>query len=200
MRSSRYAMPLFIAVLSLGSLAQWGNSPVSDQRHISSCEDPALKPASAALPTALFSFVQSDSARQATEAYTLWMQAMQVNAQLFSLTKPSMYGFPVPLFPSYAMPTDHYIDPRNLAQPTLAWGGLMADPKLQYLIKPAASTAMNATPGSLDAMVNLPIYQSNATIGFSIGSNIVAAPVAGPSNLGSISQELAKQSTFSSKL
>jgi hypothetical protein len=196
MRAFRFAMPMFVAFLSLGSLGQWSTPQESDRRHISSCEDPSFKPASAALPTALFSYVQSDSARQSTEAYTLWMQAMQVNAALFSLTKPSMYGFPVPLFPSYAMP----IDPRDLPQPTFAWGGLMSDPKLQYLIKPTPSTSMNAAPGSLDSMVSLPMIQSNATIGFSIGSNIVAAQVAGPSDLGSVSQELAKRASFSSKL
>ena len=193
-------MPLSATFLSLALLGHWGSPQPGNLRHISSCEDPAFKPASAALPTSLFTFVQDNSARQAAEAYNLYMQALQVNASLFSLTSPSMYGYRVPLFPSYAMPTDHYVDPQNLPQPALAWGGLMTDPKLQYLIKPTPSTSLGAASGSLNSLVDLRQIQSTASFGFSVGAGITASAVAGPSDAGSVNQELANRAAFSSKL
>lgn len=203
MPASKYAPPLLVVVLSLGFLGQgpFGLNE-SNRRHISSCEDTALKPKSATLPTGLFSFVQDDNTRQAAEAYSLFLQALQVNAAMYSLAAPSMYGYPVPAFPNYsAVPVDHYVEPVKPDLSTLAWGGgsLLTDPKLQYLIHPTAMTSQVASKGTLDSLVDLPVIQTSGTLGFSVGSNLVAATVPGPTSIGSVGQTLAGRATEVSK-
>jgi hypothetical protein len=189
MRSFRFSMPVLIALLSLVFMGPGPNaSQQANRRHVSSCEDPSVKPRSAALPTSLFSFVRDDNTRQAAEAYSLFLQAMQVSVSMLSLTAPSMYGYNVPLFPSYSMPVDHYIAPVKPDLATLAWGGgsLLTDPKLQYLIQPTPLSSQSVASGSLNSLVDLPVIQTSATLGFSVGNNLVAPAAALPLSLASL--------------
>jgi len=190
MRPPHFAPPLLVVVLSLGFL---GQTPISFQegshRHISSCEDPALKPTSAALPTSLFSFVQDNNSRQSADAYALFLLAMQVNGALSPTTAPSRLGFG-------ALPVDRYIAPVKPDLSTLAWGGgsLLTDPRLHYLIQPTVMTSRAAPQGSLDSLVDLPTIENRGVMGLSVGTSAAASNPApdlvsssGPAGLVAIS-------------
>ena len=189
MHSRRWLTPIFLAVLSCGFL---GHSPLAEQgtrRHISSCEDPSPKAQSVALPSSLFSFVQSDAAVQSAQAYQMFLMSMQINMALNPFARPSAMGWGVPSFPNFAV-VDHYVAPAPVPHSGLAWHGLMQDPQLQYLVHPTQTAS--AAPGSLDALVGTAPLQTSGALSFTVGNSPLVAAPAGAGTITSSGMEISR--------
>ena len=170
MRIRKLIVPCALATLSLGFLGQTPQSFVN-QRHISSsCTDPNVASAPKALvpgiPKDFFNFIQDDSARRTAEAYSIFLQSMQINASLASLTVPSQLGYPQPAFPSYAMPSiyDHPIEMGRPDSSHQIFGGLSTNPQVQFLIRPSTTPSQSRPIASVAAAANIPKIESTATV------------------------------------
>jgi hypothetical protein len=164
MRLSRKIRTLAVALLSLGFLGHFPSQESS--RHVAGCADTSIPtvPASSLtpFPAGVFSFVQDEYTRQAAEAYSMYVRALQWNVRLDAgintFSVPSFYGYPSIQFPTYQLPgIDRVgVDLRKPDVP-LIWGGLPNDPALQYLVRPAAPSTptVASAAGGLNGFVAL---------------------------------------------